>query len=138
MLARAARRPGHCPACGADGALRRTLAAPPPYLLVRVDLDAADAGGVFKRKVVLDMDADALRLGDLAERGDPVYRLIAFMDHSGAWAKLGHDIAYVRDGRGWIRFDDEAVTECQTLRSAVVFGRQYLYLFARVGADAGA
>jgi ubiquitin C-terminal hydrolase len=108
------------------------IVSAPRYLFVRNDLDVQEGEERFKRNVVLDMETERLKLGALLLNGDAEYRLVAFMDHKGAWAKLGHDIAYVRDKDGWIRFDDEEVQECATLRNAVVFGRQYLYLFVRV------
>jgi hypothetical protein len=111
---------------------------PPRYLLVN---NCLDTGGVtnnarFKRSLVLELDPDVLDLSEFVVEGRAVYRLLAFADHEGEWAKMGHDIAYVRDGSGvGDQLDDSQVYRIGStgeLMREVAFGQQYLYLYQLV------
>ncbi|OHT14945.1 hypothetical protein TRFO_14591 [Tritrichomonas foetus] len=138
----------NCPNCDHNEAKKnRKILNPPKYLIVlnRLDYGSREPDTRRKRDVQLEFDLNDLNishhiscsLGDESEAHQKLdenqghYRLIAFMDHSGKWAKYGHDTCYVRNGESdqWYWFNDSAVSIIDDIMENVVFGRQYLYLF---------
>ena len=122
-----------CPKCGATGGTCYVkIVKAPKYLIVHnsLDIDGED-GERFKQPMRLTIDVDELMIP--MERGRGLYKLKAFMDHRGAWAVDGHDIAFMRKRDKWICFNDELVTQipCNSLTSVVQIGTQYFYLFKR-------
>ena len=123
-----------CPKCGATGGTCYVkIVKAPKYLIIHNSLDRdAEDGGRFKQPMRLtNLDPDELMIP--MERGRGVYKLKAFMDHKGAVASDGHDIAYMRKRDKWICFNDELVTElpCDSLSVVVPLGTQYFYLWKR-------
>jgi uncharacterized UBP type Zn finger protein len=123
-----------CPACGScANESSRSIDAAPKYLFVinQLDVGPREPDARYKRNLVLTLDPDELRIG-FASSGPARYRMIAFMHHSGRWAKYGHDIAFMREDDHWIKFNDSDVTVVQNIQRQVVFGQQYLYLYSRI------
>ena len=123
-----------CPKCGATGGTCYVkIVKAPKYLIIHNSLDRdAEDGGRFKQPMRLtNLDPDELMIP--MERGRGVYKLKAFMDHKGAVAIDGHDIAYMRKRDKWICFNDDLVTElpCDSLSVVVPLGTQYFYLWKR-------
>jgi uncharacterized UBP type Zn finger protein len=123
-----------CPTCGGrTNNCTRSIAPAPKYLFVNNQLDfgTREPDVRFKRNLVLTLDPDDLRIG-FASSGTARYRMIAFMQHVGRWAKFGHDTAFMREGDHWITFNDGDVTIVPNIHRQVVFGHQYLYLYSRI------
>jgi uncharacterized UBP type Zn finger protein len=122
-----------CPKCGeARGEFTRTIVCAPKYLFINDQLNYGEEEERFKQSMVLELDTEALHFGFVEGGGDFVYRLKAFMNHTGRWAKYGHDIAFVRHEEEWIRYSDRLVVEVEDIRTQVVFGQQYLYIWERI------
>jgi ubiquitin C-terminal hydrolase len=133
MISRWAHFRQACPKCNQPGGeFTRKLARAPQYLFVNNQLDYGEGEERFKRKMVLDLDTEALHIGFVEGETDVVYRLKSFMHHNGRWAKYGHDVAFVRYDDGWLKYSDEVVDEIPDIGSKVVFGEQYLYLWERL------
>jgi hypothetical protein len=110
----------------------RSIGTVPKYLFVinQLDFGPRERNARHKRNLVLTLDPDELRIG-FASSGPARHRMIAFMHHSGRWAKYGYDIAFIREDDHWIEFDNSDVTVVRNIQQQVAFGRQYLYLYSR-------
>jgi hypothetical protein len=118
MLDRFWRSSATCPGCGAAATCVREFRGQPKDVFVNNDLDFGSRvpDKRYKRTLILAMDPDRVTIGAAD------YRLIAFMDHTGTWARWGHDAAYVRDGKQWVLFNDASVLEILDLAASVTFG----------------
>lgn len=56
------------------------------------------------------------------------YRLKAVIIHLGKAVHSGHYVAYVRDGEGWVLFNDGQVTRSKE----PVLGKGYIYVYEGV------
>jgi uncharacterized UBP type Zn finger protein len=123
-----------CPKCHRKGGeFVRKIEKAPKYLFINNQLDYGEIDGDrFKRNMVLDMNQKELHIGCVEGESDVVYRLRSFMHHFGRWAKYGHDIAFVRYGEEWIKFNDHVAESIENLESRIVFGQQYLYLWEKL------
>ena len=66
--------------------------------------------------------------GHLAAPSHTKYRLKAVIIHLGKSVHSGHYVAYIRDEKGWVLFNDERVT----LSKEPVLGKGYIYLYEGV------
>lgn len=126
-----------CPNCSChEGKIERKIDHAPKYLFINNRLDHGSRSEDTRKKLQanLNFDINNLNMSKHILEGNVQYKLIAFMHHSGRWAKWGHDISYVRkqgSDRIFYEFNDLSVREVNVLAN-VDFGKQYLYLFKQV------
>lgn len=107
-----------------DKLITKKIDVAPEYLFVNIVLDQND----YKIPVDLQFDMNNLDLTNyIIGENKSCYKLLAFMDHRGERAELGHDISYARYDDVWYCFNDDNATK--TNLEHIRWGTQYLYLF---------
>ena len=100
----------------------------PKYLFITHNLDIGPTNTRYKRLVDLQFNKDDIDLTDVV---GAKYQLKAFSYHMGRWAKLGHDMAFVKYDNEWIFFNDIETSIATEIVNDFHFGAQYLYLLER-------